>query len=167
MPENMGFQRKGLMDLLPEEIVEADRTAIKRYMQNETMGLVDCVCADCGKKFVAHREHRYRYEEKGRVLMYCSHRCFRKQEQKKEEAYRRRMMGAWVERKPKSRVEIARTRVESCEKRLNEALAKRNGPAWANMNSKQRSSIKQRLVHWQAELVLASTELEEALANEG
>lgn len=163
MPENMGFSRRSIMDMLPEEITEADMDAIKRHVQREALGLIDCVCAECGKKFVAHREHRYRYDpKKGPAQMYCSHRCFRKMEQKDAEAWRKRIMGAWAGPKERTAVDYAREEVARCRDALEAAQTKKDGPAWENMNKDQRRQLDNRIAKWRARLVLAETKLEEA-----
>lgn len=65
------YTRPSFMDMLPDVITDEEMDAMKRHMQGEALGLIDCVCAECGKKFIAHREHRYRYgPKKGPVKMY-------------------------------------------------------------------------------------------------
>ncbi len=166
MPENMGFARRSIMDMLPEEIAEADMAAIKRHVQREALGLVECVCADCGKAFVAHREHRYRYEGKDGVKMYCSHRCFRKMERKDAEAWRRRIMGAWAGPKERTNLDYAKEEVVKCREHLEAAEAKKNSAVWESMNKDQRRRLNERIAMWRARLVLAETELEEMMESE-
>lgn len=161
------YTRPSFMDMLPDVITDEEMDAMKRHMQGEGLGLVDCVCAECGKTFIAHREHRYRYTpNKGPTRMYCSHRCFRKMEQKDAEAWRKRVMGAWTGPKERTAVDYAREEVTRSRDGLEAAQAKKNSPAWETMTKDQRRQLDKRIARWQARLVLAETELEEAMAGE-
>lgn len=161
------YTRTRFMDMLPDMITDEEMDAMKRHMQGEALGLIDCVCAECGKAFIAHREHRYRYTpNKGQTRMYCSHRCFRKMEQKDAEAWRKRVMGAWVGPKERTAVDYAREEVARSRDGLEAAQAKKDSPAWETMTKEQRRKLDERIVKWQARLVLAETELEEAMAGE-
>ncbi|MBQ7886414.1 MAG: hypothetical protein IJ313_05920 [Clostridia bacterium] len=160
------YTRGSIMDMLPDTITDEEMSAMRRYVQREGVGLVECKCAECGKEFIAHREHRYRYETKGKILMYCSHRCFRVMERKDEEAWRKRIMGAWTERREKTPVERAQERVAYVQKRLDAAMAETFKPEWNTISGTRRGQINGRITHWRAQLVLAETELEEAMASE-
>ena len=161
------YTRTSFMDMLPDMITDEEMDAMKRHMQGEALGLIDCVCAECGKAFIAHREHRYRYEpKKGPVKMYCSHRCFRKMEQKDAEAWRKRVMGAWAGPKERTEVDYAREEVARSRDGLEAAQAKKNSTAWETMTKEQRRKLDERIAKWQARLVLAETKLEEAMAGE-
>lgn len=161
------YTRTSFMDMLPDVITDGEMDAMKRHMKGEAMGLIDCVCAECGKAFIAHREHRYRYDpKKGPVKMYCSYRCFRKMEQKDAEAWRKRVMGAWAGPKEQTAVDYAREEVTRSRDGLEAAQAKKDSPAWETMTKEQRRKLDERIAKWQARLVLAETELEEAMASE-
>lgn len=161
------YKRTSFMDMLPDVITDEEMDAMKRHMQGEAMGLIDCVCAECGKAFIAHKEHRYRYDpKKGPVRMYCSHRCFRKMEQKDAEAWRKRVMGAWAGPKERTAVDYAREEVARSRDGLEAAQAKKDSQAWETMTKEQRRKLDERIAKWQARLVLAETELEEAMAGE-
>ena len=161
------YTRPSFMDMLPDVITDEEMDAMKRHMQGEALDLIDCVCAECGKAFIAHREHRYRYTpNKGPTRMYCSHRCFRKMEQKDAEAWRKRVMGAWTGPKERTAVDYAREEVARSRDGLEAAQAKKDSPAWETMTKDQRRKLDERIAKWQARLVLAETELEEAMAGE-
>ena len=42
------YTRPSFMDMLPDVITDEEMDAMKRHMQGEAMGLIDCVCADGG-----------------------------------------------------------------------------------------------------------------------
>lgn len=159
------YTRPSFMDMLPDVITDEEMDAMKRHMQGVALGLIDCVCEGCGREFIAHREHRFRRivkTRKGvRTAFWCSHKCFRPIEIAEAEEYRRRTLGAWVQ-KEKTRLQRAQERLEKCEKKLAEALAETEKPEWETMSSKRRGQINGRISHWRAECVLAETKLEEA-----
>lgn len=116
MPDNMGFQRASITDMLPDEIAEMDRQAIRKHMQSEHMGLQEWTCAECGKKFSAYAEHKYKRSGSGRKMArYCSYNCYRKLERLKEEKRRKKMLDALAEaeeeKKPKTKLERAQERL--------------------------------------------------------
>lgn len=157
MPDEMN-EHQSIMEMLPEEMPEVD--VPRNPMCNETMGIREYTCAECGRVFIAYSEHKYRRDGKPGVRMYCSHRCFRVIEKQEEEAYRQRMLGAWVpgdNRKTKSK----RNRVKECEKKLAEAEAKKTEPGWAEMTYGRRRQALKRIAYWQAQLLIAEQELEE------
>lgn len=98
--------------------------------------------------------------------MYCSHRCFRKMEQKDAEAWRKRVMGAWVGPKERTAADYAREEVARSRDGLEAAQEKKDSQAWETMTKGQRRKLDERIAKWQARLVLAETELEEAMAGE-
>lgn len=157
------YTRTSFMEMLPDVITDGEMDAMKRHMQSEALGLREHKCAECGRVFICHAEHRYKVAKKGEMVrMYCSYRCYRKYEKQEEEAYRKRVLGTWVEKKPKTPVERARERVRQCEAKLKKAEAEKLKPGWDELTYKQKRYQLRRAAYWQARLVLAETELEEA-----
>lgn len=163
IPERYGFPRKSLMDLLPEEIAQSEMDAMRRHVQREALGMREYTCAECGEVFVAYKEHKYRIDKKGKILMFCSHRCMRPTEKAEEEKYRRQVLGAWVvgDNRAKTPLEIARGNVNRCRTGLRKAEEKARNADWSALNTSQRYRLKQRIAKWSAQLLLAEMELEE------
>lgn len=163
MPDYMGFGRRQITDMLPEEIAEAEMDAMRKYVQKETMGLREYTCAECGRAFAAYSEHRYKRTGKGKAQrMYCSYTCFRTEEKRDEEAYRARRLNAWAGKAEKTPEERAKERVKYCKAKLKKAKEKKTGEGWATATYKQKKQILMRIASWEAKLLVAELELEEA-----
>ena len=165
----MANSRFALADIDFGPLTDEELAGIRRHAQREAMGMHEYTCANCGEQFVAYQEHRYRAEKKGKILMFCSHKCFRPTEKKEEERWHRQMLGAWVvgDNRVKTPLERAREDVNRCKAGLKKAEQKAKSQEWGTMTSSQKYKLNQRIASWRARLMLAEEELEALKANEG
>lgn len=161
MPDNMGFPApRSLMDMLPDEIPVEQMEAIRRHVGREKCGLHEYKCPICGAKFEAAKEYRYRIQQRGKEKVYCSHRCFRKDEEKEAERFRAAMLGRATKTQLQLEVIKAQRRLRHVKERLAAWQAKKDAPDFDQLTATQKAEIRRKLVKWQAEEVLAMEELE-------
>lgn len=117
---------------------------------------------------MAYKEHKYRIDKKGKILMFCSHRCMRPTEKKEEEKYRRQVLGAWVvgDNRAKTPLQRAQENVDRCRAGLRKAEGKKQNEHWETMSTKKKYGLNCRIARWRARLLLAEMELEEVKAHD-
>ena len=145
-------------DMLPGELLAEDLAAIRRHVQKEAVGIRECTCAECGKNFVAYSKHKYRRNptSKHGVLMYCSYTCYRVEARKEEEAFRIK-----AQKRATQAQEGKLRRVKECEKKLKQAIARKNAPGWDKKLYREKQPTLRAIDYWQAKLLIAEQELEE------
>lgn len=169
LPENMGFPiRQTISEMLPDEPLVEPESQRGRYGKNIHVSLNEYTCAECGKRFTATKDHKYKVtsQAKGhdRMAVFCSYNCFRPTEKAMQEKFKAEALG-FVNGygRDKSPVERARARVEKCKKKLAELQAIRNDAnAWAALSRKQKNNLSTTIPRWKTKLDEAEAALKEA-----
>ena len=160
----MDNNRFALADIDFGPLTDEELAGIQRHAQREAMGMHEYDCAECGKRFTAYSEHRYkRCAVKGdtKIRMYCSYTCYRKIEKAKEEAFKKKMLEAWVpgDNRKKTPLEMAKERLRKSKEGLDKAQ-RRKAEAWDELTPGQKVKLNRRIVDWMTRLVLAEEEVE-------
>lgn len=167
----MANDRFALADIDFGPLTDEELAGIQRHAQKEAMGMHEYDCAECGKRFTAYSEHRYKrcaVKNDTKIRMYCSYTCYRKIEKAKEEAFKKKMLEAWVpgDNRKKTPLEMAKDRLRKSKEGLTKAQKKKD-EEWHTLSPGQRVKLNRRIVDWMTRLVLAEEELEALKANEG
>lgn len=161
------FVNRSLTDMLPEEIELERMEGIRRHVQKEACGLHECVCAICGRKFEAGSEYRYRLRIGKKQNIYCSHKCFRVDERREQERYRRETLGRAEKTTQQMHVEHAKRRLRHAREKLAHWRAKKADPGFDALTKGEQRNIENRIAKWLAQEVLAMEELEVAKRRAG
>ena len=149
--------------MLPEEMEVAQLDAIRRHVQKEACGLHSYTCAICGKQFEAGAEYRYRLKVGKKQNTYCSHRCFRVDEVKEAERFKRETLGRWVwSSSDLTEVQRAKKRLSRTRERLAGWQARKDDPGFAALPKAKKTEIENGIAKWIAREVLDMEAVEEA-----
>lgn len=153
-----------LADIPFGPISDEELEGIRKHAQREAMGMHEYTCAECGKRFTAYSEHRYKRcakKDDTKIRWYCSYTCYRKIEKAKEDAFRQKMLDAWVpgDNRKRTPLEMAKEHVRKSKEGLQKAQRKKD-EKWGELTPAQKTKLNRRIVDWMTRLVLAEEELE-------
>lgn len=156
-----------IMDMLPDELPQAEITPYTRSGMPVCVGLHAYKCAICKKAFEATTEHAYKLRGRngGKMKMYCSYTCFRVDEKPLLEKKKRAALRRWSAddyETPATPREKAERELSRCrEKRKHWAAIKADKAQWDELPWYTQRSVEDKIAMWLAREIVAEQVLEE------